>query len=153
MDALVSAFTRNTNVIMVWAWMLWLAHLLGMQTLIWVGHDALVSAFTQNTNIIMVWAWMLWLSFTWNTNVVIGCAGYCVWCNLENRDAWYFEPSKHFECVLRLSRRPHPERLAKYALVARLRSQEQQQSKEATIQMFVPVRKAKDQIISHVQVY
>ena len=88
-----------------------------------------------------------------NANVVIGCAGYCVWSNLENRDAWYFGPSKHFECVLRLSRRPHPERLAKYALVARLRSQEQQQSQEATIQMFVPVRKAKDQIISHVQVY
>ena len=79
MDVLVSKRSRNTNVIMVWAWMLWRAHALETRTLLGFGHgcsrehmlskheryyalgmDALVSACSGNTNVIMVWAWMLW---------------------------------------------------------------------------------------------
>ena len=68
MDALVTARTRNTNVIMVWAWILWLSDALGTRTSLWFGHgcsgyrmqsererlsglgmDALVSVCTRNT--------------------------------------------------------------------------------------------------------
>ena len=38
MDALVSVFSRNTNEIMVWAWMLWSAYALGTRTRLWFGH-------------------------------------------------------------------------------------------------------------------
>ena len=38
MDALVSACSGNTNVIMVWAWMRWRAHALETRTLLWFGH-------------------------------------------------------------------------------------------------------------------
>ena len=38
MDALVIACARNTNITMVWAWMLWLSHALGTRTLLWFGH-------------------------------------------------------------------------------------------------------------------
>ena len=38
MDALVSVCSRNTNAIMVWAWMLWSAYALGTRTLLWFGH-------------------------------------------------------------------------------------------------------------------
>ena len=41
MDALVIGCTRNTSVIMVWAWMLWLSDALRTRTLLWF------------------WAWML----------------------------------------------------------------------------------------------
>ena len=41
MDALVSVCPGNTNVIMVWAWMLWSAYVLGTQTLLWFGHGCL----------------------------------------------------------------------------------------------------------------
>ena len=38
MDALVIGCTRNTNVIMVWAWRLWLPYALGTRTLLWFEH-------------------------------------------------------------------------------------------------------------------
>ena len=38
MDALVIVCTWNTNVIMVWARILWRAHALGTRTLLWFGH-------------------------------------------------------------------------------------------------------------------
>ena len=98
MDALVSVCSWNTNVIMVWAWMLWSAYALGTRTLLWFGHgcfgqrmlseheryyglrlDALVSACSRNTNVIMVWAWMLWSACALGTRVLLwfehGCFG------------------------------------------------------------------------------
>ena len=36
--ALPFACSRSTNVIMVWAWMLWSSHALGARTLLWFGH-------------------------------------------------------------------------------------------------------------------
>ena len=79
MDALVIVCSRNMNVIMVWAWMLWSPYALGTRTLLWFGHgcsgnrmlskheryyglgmDALVIVCSRNMNVIMVWAWMLW---------------------------------------------------------------------------------------------
>ena len=38
MDALVTVCSRNTNGIMVWAWMLWSADALGTRTRLWFGH-------------------------------------------------------------------------------------------------------------------
>ena len=79
MDVLVSVCSWKTNVIMVWAWMLWSAYALGTQKPLWFAHgcfgqrmlsehqryyglrmDALVSVCSRNTNVIMVCAWMLW---------------------------------------------------------------------------------------------
>ena len=69
---------RNTNGIMVWAWMLWSAHSSKHERNYGLGMDALVSALIEtrtelwfehgcsgqrthrNTKGIMVWAWMLW---------------------------------------------------------------------------------------------
>ena len=109
MGALVTACFRNTNVLMVWAWVLWSAYALGTRTLLWFGHgcysagmlleheryyglgmDASVTVCSWNTNVIMVWAWMLSSSSalqhechcglgmdarvtvcSWNTNVIM----------------------------------------------------------------------------------
>ena len=78
MDALVTVCSRNTNVILVWAWMHWLPYALETGTLSWFRHGctgrmlskhelyygfgmmALVTICSRNTNLIMVWAWMLW---------------------------------------------------------------------------------------------
>ena len=38
MDALVTVCSGNTNVIMVWAWMLWSPYVLGARTVLWFGH-------------------------------------------------------------------------------------------------------------------
>ena len=38
MDALVSVCSRNTNVVMVWAWMLWLSYAHGTRTELCFGH-------------------------------------------------------------------------------------------------------------------
>ena len=38
MDALVSVCSWNLHVLMVWAWMLWLAYALGTRTELWFGH-------------------------------------------------------------------------------------------------------------------
>ena len=60
MDALVIVCTPNTNVIMVWAWMLYSYRMLSKheRDYGW-GMDALVIVCTPNTNVMMVWAWML----------------------------------------------------------------------------------------------
>ena len=56
MDAqvIVCSWNRNTNVVMVWAWTLWLSYALGARMLSWFGHgvyglgmDALVIALTR----------------------------------------------------------------------------------------------------------
>ena len=79
MDALVTVCSRNTNIIMVWAWTLWYSYALGTRTFLWFGHgclgdrllqeheryyglgmDAFVIVYSSNTNIIMVSSWMLW---------------------------------------------------------------------------------------------
>ena len=70
MDALISACSGNTNVMVVWAWMLWSAYALGTPTLLWFGHgcfgqcmfweherydnlgmEALLSVCSGNTNV------------------------------------------------------------------------------------------------------
>ena len=38
MDALVPVCSLNTNVTMVWAWMLWSPYALGTRTELWFGH-------------------------------------------------------------------------------------------------------------------
>ena len=38
MGALVTVCSRNTKVLMVWAWLLWSAYALGTQMLLWFGH-------------------------------------------------------------------------------------------------------------------
>ena len=99
MDALLSVCTGNTNVIMVWAWMLWLSDVLRTRTLLWSGHgcsgyrmhsehehchglgmDALLSLCTGNTNVIMVWVCMLRLSDALRARTFLwfghGCSGY-----------------------------------------------------------------------------
>ena len=50
MDAIVIVCSRNTNIIMVWAWML------GTRALPWFGHGCAIVC-SRNTNIIMAWAW------------------------------------------------------------------------------------------------
>ena len=86
MDALVTVCSWNTNGIMVWARMLWLAYALGTRTELWFGHgcsghrmllehernydlgtDALVTVCSWNTNGIMIWAWMLWSPYALGT--------------------------------------------------------------------------------------
>ena len=79
MDALVSVCSRNTNVIMVCAWMLWSAYALGTRTLLWFEHGCLVSVCSRNTNVIMVCAWMLWSAYALGTRMLFwfthGCFG------------------------------------------------------------------------------
>ena len=98
-DALVIVCSCSTNVIMVWAWMLWSSHALGARTLLWFGHgcsghrmlceherycglgmDALVIVCSWNTNVIVVWAWMLWSSYALGTRTLLwfgqGCSGH-----------------------------------------------------------------------------
>ena len=86
MDALVSVCSRNTNFILVLAWMLWSAYALGTRTLFWFWHgcfgqrmlseheryygfgmDALVSVCSRNTNVILVLAWMVWSTYALGT--------------------------------------------------------------------------------------
>ena len=98
MDALVSVCSGNTNEIMVWAWMLWSAYVLGTRTGLWFGHgcsgqrmflgherdyglgmDALVSVCSGSTNGILVGAWMLRSSYALGTRTGLwfghGCSG------------------------------------------------------------------------------
>ena len=89
-DALVIVCSSNTNVIMVWAWMLWSSYALGTRALSWLGHgcsghrmrleherydglgmDALVIVCSSNTNVILVWAWMLWSSYALGTRTLL----------------------------------------------------------------------------------
>ena len=80
MDALVAVCSGNTNVIMVWAWMLWISDALGTQRYCGLGMDALVIVCSGNTNVIMVWAWMLWFSDALGTRALLWfgheCSGY-----------------------------------------------------------------------------
>ena len=99
MDAPVTVCSRNTNVIMVWAWMLQLSYALETRTLLWFGHgcssyrvlskheryyglgmDAPVIVSSRTTNVIMVWAWMLQLPCALETRTLLwfghGCSSY-----------------------------------------------------------------------------
>ena len=101
MDAPVIVCSRNTNVIMVSAWMLWSPDALETRTLSWLGHgcsghrmlfkheyyhglgmDAPVIVCSRNTNVIMVSAWMLWSPYALETRTLSwlghGCSGHCV---------------------------------------------------------------------------
>ena len=98
-DALVIVCSSNTNVIMVWACMLWSSYALRTRTLLWFGHgcsghrmlseheryyglgmDALVIVCSWSTNVIMVWAWMLWSSYALGARTLSwfghGCSGH-----------------------------------------------------------------------------
>ena len=76
MGASPTICSRNTNVITVWAWMLWQPYALGTRTLSCFGHGrianrmlleheryhglgmhALATVCSRNTNVIMLWAW------------------------------------------------------------------------------------------------
>ena len=61
MDALGIVCSWTTNVIMVWAWMLWSPYSLGTRKLLWFGLARLngYSVCSWNMNVIMVCAWML----------------------------------------------------------------------------------------------
>ena len=67
MDTLVGVCSWNTDGIMVWAWMLWLAYALGTERNYDLGMDTLVGVCSWNTDGIMVWAWMLWLAYALRT--------------------------------------------------------------------------------------
>ena len=54
--------SRNTNIIMVWAWMRD-SMLSEHERYYGVGMDALVIVCSRNTNVIMVWAWLHYLSY------------------------------------------------------------------------------------------
>ena len=109
MDAPVTVCSRNTNVIMVWAWMLQLSCALETRTLLWFGHgcssyrvlskheryyglgmDAPVTVCSRNMNVIMVWAWMLQLSCALETRTLLwfghGCSSYRV---LSKHERYY----------------------------------------------------------------
>ena len=79
MDALVSVCSRNTNGIMVWAWMLWSSYALGTRTELWFGHGCSGQRMLWDTNGIMVWAWMLWSAYALGTRTGLwfghGCSG------------------------------------------------------------------------------
>ena len=79
MDALVSVCSRNTNVIMVWAWMLWSAYALGTRMLLWFERGCFGQRMLSEHNVIMVWAWMLWSAYALGTRTLLwfghGCFG------------------------------------------------------------------------------
>ena len=95
MDALVATVcSRNTNVIMVWAWMLWQPYALGTRTLSCFGHgrsgnrmlseheryhalgmDALATVCSRNTNVIMLWAWAQCQPYALGTRT-LSCFGH-----------------------------------------------------------------------------
>ena len=60
MDALVIACFRNTNVIMILAWILWERRFLKHERYYDFGMDALVIVCFRNTNVSMILAWMFW---------------------------------------------------------------------------------------------
>ena len=61
MGALVIVCSWNTNVIMVWAWMLWSSYALGTRTLLWFGHGCsghrMLSEHERYDGHGMVWPW------------------------------------------------------------------------------------------------
>ena len=93
MDAAATVCSRNTNVIMLWAWMLWQPYALGTGTLSCFGHgrsgnrmlweheryhalgmDAVATVCSWNTNVIMLWAWMQWQPYALGTRT-LSCFG------------------------------------------------------------------------------
>ena len=109
MGALFTVCSRTTNVIMVWAWVLWLPYALEPRTLLWSGHgcsgyrmlsnhecyyglsmDALFTVCSRTTNVIMVWAWVLWLPYALEPRMLLwsghGCSGYRM---LSNHECYY----------------------------------------------------------------
>ena len=92
-NALVIESARNTNVIMVWAWMLWfvctwntnviLGHACSGYRMLWehgryygLGMDALVILCSWNMNVMTAWAWMQWFSHTLETRT-LSWFGHC----------------------------------------------------------------------------
>ena len=90
--------SRNTNVIMVWAWMQWQLYALGTRTLSWFGHGcsgnrrrleqeryhglgmgAVATVCSRNTNVIMVWAWMLWQPYALRTRTLSWVWAWAQW--------------------------------------------------------------------------
>ena len=97
--ALVTVCSGNTNVTVVWAWVLWSPYALGTASLLWFGHGcsghrmlweheryhdlgmgALVTVCSGNTNVIMIWAWVLWSPYALGTRTLLwfghGCSGH-----------------------------------------------------------------------------
>ena len=94
MGAVATVCSWNTNVIMLWAWMLWQPYALGTRTLSCFGHGrssnrmllereryhglgmgAVATACSWNTNDIIVWAWMLWQPYALGTRT-LSCFGH-----------------------------------------------------------------------------
>ena len=77
MDAIVIVCSRNTNIVMVWAWMLWLSFALGTRALPWFGHGCAIVC-SRNTNVIMVWTWSHYFWYAFGTRTFLwfgrGCA-------------------------------------------------------------------------------
>ena len=77
--ALVTVCSGNTNVTVVWAWVLWSPYALGTLTLLWFGHGC--SVCSQNTNVIMVWAWVLWSLYALGTLTLLWFGHGCAVCS------------------------------------------------------------------------
>ena len=132
MVALFLVCFRNTNVIMVWAWLHYLSYALllyalGTRTLLWFGHGCAIVC-SRNTNVIMVWAWMHLLSYALRTRTLLwfghGCFGIRVRSSLKNamRGIRSISGPRNTSNAWFVPRRPHPERSARCAFFARLRS-------------------------------
>ena len=94
MGAVPTVCSRNTNVIMLWAWMLCQPYALGTRTLSCFGHGcsanrmlleheryhalgmgAVPTVCSRNTNVIMLWAWMLCQPYALGTRT-LSCFGH-----------------------------------------------------------------------------
>ena len=98
MDALATVCSRNTNVIMLWAWTQWQPYALGTRTLSCFGRgrsanrmlleheryhalgvDAVPTVCSWNTNVIMLWAWTQRQPYALGTRTLScfghGCSG------------------------------------------------------------------------------
>ena len=80
MGALPTVCSWNTNVIMVWAWMLWQPYIfLEHERYHGLGMGALATVCSENTNVIMVWAWAHCQPYALGTRTLSwfghGCSG------------------------------------------------------------------------------
>ena len=120
-DALVIVCCSNTNVIMVWAWMLWSSYALRTRTLSWFGYgysdhgmlseherhdglgmDALVTVFSWSADVIMVLGMdALVIVCSWNTNVITAWA-WMLWSSyaLGARTLLWFGHGCSGHCML-----------------------------------------------------
>ena len=69
----------NTNVISVWAWVLWSPRAFGTRTFSWFGHGCSGQRMLlEHTNAIMVWAWVLQCRYALGTRTLLwfghGCS-------------------------------------------------------------------------------